>query len=70
MAISSAGVGYQFLPPIIRADPNMMSGASADTSHASNTGTATVRVAAPATPAADTAANPVNTGKHLLRITV
>lgn len=70
MAVNSTGIGYQFLPPVIRPDPNATSGSSADTSRTSTTGTASAPVAAPAVSASDTTVEHANTGKHLLRITV
>ena len=70
MAVSSTGIGYQFLPPVIRQDPNATSGASADTSRTSTTGTATVPAAVPVVSAPDATVEHANTGKHLLRITV
>ena len=68
MAISSSGVGYKFLPPIILDNPNTMSGKSGG----STTGTAAVSgtTPAPAIPAPDKAVEQASTGKHLLRITV
>ncbi len=70
MAISTVGVGYKFLPPIIRPDTDAASGKPADTSRGGTTGTTAVPNAAPAVSAADSSVEHANTGKHLLRIVV
>ncbi len=70
MAISTVGVGYQFLPPVIRPDPNATSGTSPDTSRAGTAGTAPVQSADVAAPAPEATVTQGSTGKHLLRIVV
>ena len=64
MAVSTVGGGYQFLPPVIRPDPNATSATPADTS---NTGTVTAAGTRVAASVHDDAEHE-GTGKHLLRI--
>ncbi len=70
MAINTDGVGYKFLPPVIRHDPNATSGTAADTSHASTTGKTSAPVAVPAVPTPDTTVEHATAGTHLLRVMV
>ncbi len=65
MAISTVGSGYQFLPPVIRRDPDAASGTPADTSRPA--ATATARAASDA-PAQDAVAGQGMAGRHLLRV--
>ena len=70
MAISTDGVGYKFLPPVIRHDPNATSGTAADTSRSSMARTANVPVVVPSVPTPDTTVEHTAAGAHLLRIMV
>ncbi len=72
MAISTVAGAYQFLPPVIRPDPNATSASTPDNPRTSTAETVTGAGVAPAAevPRLDSTAAHTTTGKHLLRLTV